>query len=317
MINNKNNTLSRVADDWLLSKISQLKLSSVSKYTNILNRYIKPKFGEQNIGTISRESIIMFIRSLLAKGGVKSMGLSPKTVGGIISVLKCIFDYATIEKNLNVANINGITVKQSKRPIRILSLSEQHALNRYLYNNLNPCNLGILLSLYAGLRIGEVCALKWEDLCVKEQYIFVHKSMQRIQVKSDSKKKTQVIIQAPKSESSIRKIPIPSELLQIIILNRKPNDTFVLTGLNSKYIEPRCLENRFKAVMMSCNIERINYHALRHTFATRCIELGFDIKSLSEILGHSNVNITLNRYVHPSMELKQKNMDMLSSIILN
>lgn len=128
----------------------------------------------------------------------------------------------------------------------------------------------------------------------------------------DKSKKTKVLIGPPKSECSIRKIPIPSEMLQLLVQVKRQNEAFLLTGMIHSYIEPMCMENRFKTVIDKCGVSQLNFHALRHTFATRCIELGFDIKSLSEILGHANVNITLNRYVHPSMDLKQANMNRLS-----
>ena len=140
--------------------------------------------------------------------------------------------------------------------------------------------------------------------------------MQRVQTSTVSKSKTVVLIQSPKSECSIRKIPIPAEILQLLIPIKQPDEAFLLTGMTHKFLEPRSLENRFKSIINECGIENTNFHSLRHTFATRCVELGFDIKSLSEILGHSNVNITLNRYVHPSMELKKENMNRLSELLI-
>lgn len=149
---------------------------------------------------------------------------------------------------------------------------------------------------------------------INEQYLFVHQSMQRVQTNGSGEKRTQVVIQTPKSECSIRKIPIPQEMLPILIKAQK-QEAFLLTGTHHSFIEPRCMENQFKNVANECGISDVNFHALRHTFATRCVELGFNIKSLSEILGHASVNITLNRYVHPSMELKQENMNRLSALL--
>ena len=123
------------------------------------------------------------------------------------------------------------------------------------------------------------------------------------------------MIQSPKSDCSIRKIPFPDEMLSLMLPYQAQEEAFLLTGMVHSFIEPRNLENHFKAATKECDIYDVNFHALRHTFATRCIELGFDIKSLSEILGHASVNITLNRYVHPSMELKQKNMNKLSGLL--
>ena len=138
--------------------------------------------------------------------------------------------------------------------------------------------------------------------------------MQRLRnLDENSEKRTSIEIGDPKSSSSIRIIPIPDKLLKYI-QNAYVEDAYVLSGEQNRFIEPRTMENRFKRVLRKCGIEKINFHALRHSFATKCVELGFDIKSLSEILGHSNVNITLNFYVHPSMNLKRKNMNKLNAL---
>ena len=127
--------------------------------------------------------------------------------------------------------------------------------------------------------------------------------------------KTTIVISAPKSDCSIRTIPIPDDIFQILEKQQKKANAYILTGNTYEYIEPRTLQYRFRSLMNQCDIEDAHFHVLRHTFATRCVELGFDVKSLSEILGHASVNITMNRYVHPSMELKQKNMNMLSNLL--
>lgn len=308
-------TLENISQEWIQMQKPQLKASSVAKYSNIMNSYLIPYFGSKKISTITRNDVRMFSRDLLESGGVKANGLSPKTVNSILSVMKNIFEFAMDEKKLQITDISDISVKQPQKPMKILGRQEQRRLSRYLCDNPSPCYLGILLSLYTGLRIGEICALKWEDICIHEQYLYVHRTMQRIQLFERTEKKTEVVIQTPKSDCSIRKIPIPNEVLQLLVPAQKSSDAFVLTGRIHSFVEPRCMENRFKTVARECGISDVNFHALRHTFATRCIELGFDIKSLSEILGHANVNITLNRYVHPSMELKQKNMNMLSELL--
>lgn len=304
-----------IADEWFNSLKPQLKESSIVKYTNILNGYLFPGFGQRQIFDITRDDVVSFSKELLISGGVKGNGLSPKTVTSIISVLKNILEYASQVKNFKVVDIRGISVKQSQKPMRILSRSEQNKLSQYLCENLTLCNLGILLCLYTGLRIGEICALKWEDISFDEQYLYVHRTMQRLQKEDGNESKTRILISAPKSDCSIRKIPLPDEIFRLLTEYKHPVNTYFLTGKSHKYIEPRTMQNRFKAVSKKCGIENANFHALRHTFATRCVELGFDAKSLSEILGHSSVNITLNRYVHPSMELKQKNMNMLSNLL--
>lgn len=305
----------RAAHEWLKLKETELKLSSTVKYANIIVHYLIPEFGERDIEIITRDDIWRFSGSLLEHGSADSLGLSPKTVNCILSVLKNIFAYYAREKYAAVADIKDISVKQPQKTMRILSRSEQAAVSDFLCSNPTPCHLGVLLSLYTGLRIGEICALKWGDINFSEKYVYVHNTMQRIQTLSDTGGKTQVIIMPPKSECSIRRIPIPTKIIPLLARSRQQPDSFLLTGRNDRYIEPRCMENHFGRIKQYCGISDINFHALRHTFATRCIELGFDIKSLSEILGHASVNITLNRYVHPSMELKRENMDKLCALL--
>ena len=288
---NDNLSFGVISSEWLHTIRPQIKESSYIKYTNSLNSYLNPVFSSMEIEEISRTDISTFCRELSQEGG-----------------------YAANEKGLMVANISGISVKASHTTMRVLSVAEQEKLETLLREDLNPCNLGILLCLYTGLRIGELCALTWNDISDSEQILFVNKTMQRLQQLDGGEKKTKVVISTPKSECSIRQIPLPDSIYQILKSNKKNNDAYILTGISGKYLEPRTMENRFKKILSKTMIEDTNFHALRHTFATRCIELGFDIKSLSEILGHASVNITLNRYVHPSMELKQKNMNMLSGL---
>ncbi len=308
-------TFEELSAEWLYSQKPELKVSSFSKYSNLLSSYLLPVFGKSPVQSIARGDVLQFSRDLLTSGGVKRTGLSPKTVNSVISVLKNVLDFAYKERSIPITDIGDVSVRQQQKPMRILSRKEQALLSNHLCCDLSPCHLGILLCLYTGMRIGEICALKWGDVMLDEQYLFIKQSMQRVQTTESEGRKTTVIIQPPKSDCSIRKIPIPDEMLQMLIPSRKQDEAFLLTGMIHSFIEPRCLENHFKAVTKACGISKVNFHALRHTFATRCVELGFDIKSLSEILGHASVNITLNRYVHPSMELKQENMNRLSALL--
>lgn len=307
-------TFNDISSEWIKVQAAQLKESSIAKYKNILSLYLLPEFGDQPIQDIRRNAIIVFSRALLGKGESRSSGLAPKTVNSILSVLKSILKYGAQELNLSVADLSNISVRQPQKPMRALSDAEQKRLSKYLLEQLNPCNLGILTCLYTGLRIGEICALKWEDIYFDEGCIFVHQAMQRIQIQ-EGNKKTAILILPPKSACSIRRIPLPAELIRVLWAERKDPKAFLLSGEENRFVEPRCLKNRFNAIAVACSIDSVTFHTIRHTFATRCVELGFDIKSLSEILGHASVNITLNRYVHPSMELKKKNMNMLSDFL--
>lgn len=158
------------------------------------------------------------------------------------------------------------------------------------------------MTMYSGLRIGELCALTWNDIDFKSGIIHISKALQRVPDKS-GKGKTALIVTSPKSKTSVRDIPLPAFVLDILKQNRCSG--YILSGTN-KPVEPRTMQNRFKAVLKECGVRSANFHLIRHTYATVCIESGFDAKTVSELLGHSNVNITLNRYVHSSMEMKKK-----------
>ena len=171
---------------------------------------------------------------------------------------------------------------------------------------------GVLVALYTGLRVGELCALKWDD--IEEDSITVRHTIQRLQKNNGSG--TELFIGAPKTNTSIRKIPIPSFLKEKFKFYRQlgANQEYFL-GYRDKHIaEPRRMQYKFRKYLEAAGIEKANFHCLRHTFATRAVELGFEIKSLSELLGHANVQITLQKYVHSSFALKQDNMELFSAL---
>lgn len=310
--NDKKKIFQKAAEDWFSSAHSQWKESTCVKYQNLLNSYIFPQLGDIPLDKITHDCIEKYCTQMLLTGGCKGTGLSSKTVSDTLSLIRNILKFAHNTGEYVPYDGKSITLKQSCMPMRILSQNEQEQLCHYLYTEHNLKNLGIFICLFTGIRIGELCALKWEDISLDEKTIYVHQTMQRIQTQGDSKQKTKVIVSAPKSSCSIRKIPIPDNLFHIITDYHSNLNGYVLTGSEVMYVEPRTMQNHFKRILLKSKLSSVNFHVLRHTFATRCVELGFDVKSLSEILGHANINITLNRYVHPSMELKRQNMQKLS-----
>ena len=198
--------------------------------------------------------------------------------------------------------------------MRVLTVDEQKRLIHYLLTDMDECRFGILMALLTGIRIGELCALRWEDVSLEERTLRVASTMQRLKNdEQDSTAKTKILIDTPKSGSSLRTIPI-SEYAVSLCSQIGPGrpDTFLLTGTR-QYMEPRVVQYRLAKYTAECGLDGVHFHTLRHTFATRCVEVGFEIKSLSEILGHASTNITLNRYVHSSMQLKRDNMDKLAA----
>lgn len=304
-------TFAEMADLWLASVEPEIKYSSRVCYANILNSYLLPFFGPLPVSGITRDQVIAYRMEIQKKGGRQGRKLSPKTVSSILSVFRRIMDFACLEKGCSIDNFQGIKVKQQLfKPLRVFSPAEQRRLTSYLKGGPDPVHTGILIALYMGLRIGEVCALKWENISLEDRHLHVCHTLQRVQTFEEDTR-TKVIITEPKSPCSIRIIPIPKHLQKILKEVRANADCFLLTGSPVRFMEPRTLENRFHHILKICGIQNATFHTCRHTFATRCVELGFDIKCLSEILGHANVNITMNRYVHPSMEYKRKNMDKL------
>ena len=298
----------QIASAWLNSTESFLKESTIIKYKNMLRLYILPAVGDCKLSQITNEKILLFCNDLLNTGGAKKSGLSPKTVTDILSLLRSIQKYA-LNQNMQITPIPySCPIRQVQKPLRVFSIPEQMLLCDYLKSDPTLCNLGILLCLFTGIRLGELCALTWGDISVSEQTLHIRRTMQRLHIEGSDTAKTKILLTSPKSPCSNRFIPIPGHFMEYLIPMEKQPDSFFLTGEPAKFIEPRRMQYHFKHVLAACGIPDANFHILRHTFATRCTESGFDLKSLSEILGHANVNITLNRYVHPTLEAKRENM---------
>ena len=287
---------------WLASTVNTVKPSTFQKYESVIRNHIVNGLGNLHLRYLTSQTIDQFAASKL-QGENK---LSPKTVNDILSIIGMVFSFAEQEFGYTKPKIRR--VKEEHKEIRVLSLEEQRKLEKYLLSDLNLYKLGIIVTLYSGLRIGELCALHWDD--VRDGRIYVSKSYRRI--KSGSS--TVLEVTSPKTTASVRVIPIPSSIQSIIEPFRSAGP--ILKTRSGKQVEPRLMQAKFHKYLSESGVDNANYHSLRHTFATRCIEAGFDVKTLSEILGHTDVKTTLNRYVHSSYELKQNNMEKLKIVVL-
>lgn len=242
----------------------------------------------------------------------KKGGLSDKSVSDILCILKSVLRLAGKNHvSLNV-DFSEIYVKNKKPEIKTLTENEQQTLAVHLNKNLSNRNFGILLCMYTGIRLGELCALKWSDIDFDEKLLSINKTMNRIPQSDNKDFRTSVITSSPKSDDSVRVIPLPEFLIKIASSFSRENNAYILTCKEDQFIEPRGMQYYFKNILKKCGIPDYKFHALRLTFATTCVENGFEIKSLSEILAHSTIKITLDRYVHSSMKLKRENMDKLN-----
>ena len=291
-----------VTEEWLKYKKNTVKKSTYYNYSYSVAKYLYPSFAGKNITKIKNYN--NFIEEL-------SDTLSPKTVRDIVTKLKEIINFYEEEHNTKL-NIKKMSLpKMNKKEIQILSNKEKQKLEKYCIEQNSLKSLGILICLNTGLRIGEVCALRWENIDFESKKIHIEKTIERIYSKEENK--TIVIIDTPKSITSVRTIPINSKLYNILkqIRGKSKKTDFVLAGSSEHYVEPRNYQYHFKEILKRSKVKKYKFHTLRHTFATNCIEAGMDIKSLSEILGHADVSITLNIYVHSSDKAKRKYLEKI------
>ena len=242
--------------------------------------------------------------------------LAPKTVHDVLVVLHGILKYPAACFSGGFPGIDLNYPKPCKKEMRVLSREEQARFVSYLLEDMDSCKFGVLLTLFTGIRIGELCALRWSNLSVKEQTIRIDATLQRLRdtnAAGNSGSRTRIVIGTPKSDTSIRTIPITDYTAELCEkMNPHSSAAYVLTGTEN-FMEPRTLQYRMEKYTRECGLEGVYFHTLRHTFATHAVEVGFEIKSLSEVLGHATTTITLDRYVHASLVLKRDNMKKLAA----
>ena len=293
-------TVSVLFSEWYRSIQHRVKESTIANYTMKAQKHILPNFGDKLVDSIVQNDIYSFIETK------QKEGLSNRYVSDIIILMKTIYKYAV--RTYHIFNpMAGVILQRNKTlEIDLLDETEQAKLQRYINNNQNHSTLGVALSMSTGIRIGELCALQWKDIDLEKRILTVRKTMQRIQCSTEISK-TKLIITDPKSESSRRRIPIPDCMVGFLHKFKEESGNYVLTG-SKKPIEPRTMQYRCASILKNAKLPSVHFHALRHIFASSCIKLGFDVKALSELLGHSSVEITLNRYVHSSFEQKKEYM---------
>lgn len=298
-------------DKWLAANKARLKESSYQKYRKDMENHIKPFWGECLPSEIVSEMVDRFTDMLLHE-----KKLSAKTVRDILTLFHSVFVSISRRTELKLNNLEIIYPKEHKKIIRVLNKKEEEILTLFLVREMDLSKFGVYIALRTGMRIGEICALRWGDISLQAETISINHTVQRLKnPDAAATAKTAVILDTPKSDSSSRTIPLMQDIKCLCsrFLSNNP-EAFVLTG-TTHCMDPRQLQRRLKSYVIACDIEKVHFHTLRHTFATRCIEAGFDIKTLSEILGHSNVSITMNQYVHPDLNLKRKNMNRLKPVI--
>lgn len=297
--------ISEVITLWKADKKQYVKKSSFSAYTLLIENHLQPVFGDQFI--IEETDVQNFVFQKLESG------LSHKTIKDILIVLKMILKFGAKHKWLDYAPFDiQFPTEREKHNIEVLSRADQKKIMSYIQEHFTFRNLGVYICLSAGMRIGEVCALTWQDIDTDNGVISVNRTIQRIYVIEEGNRKTELILDTPKTKNSIREIPISKDLLRILKPFKKiVNPSFFVLTNDAKPTEPRTYRSYYKNLMKELNMPELKFHGLRHSFATRCIESNCDYKTVSVLLGHSNISTTLNLYVHPNMEQKKKAIEQM------
>ena len=303
----KNKSVLEIYNEWIQAAANRIKESSYANYRTKFEKHILPEFKNTPCNALTSAKINAFINKKIKEG------LSANYIRDIITVFKSMLLYAQEEYDLRLSLKNVILPKSAKKNADKINDKEQKKLVEYLKGHMDLTSLGIMLSLYMGLRIGELCGLTWGDIDLENKVIYVRKTIQRISAYDAGEKKTKVVISSPKSDTSFRTITIPNFLVGYLRRFKSNSEFYIVSG-SEKAVEPRCFQYRFKKKLMQASVCDHNYHQLRHTFATNCVQSGFDIKTLSAVLGHKTVNITLDRYIHPDHIHERNLMNKLSSL---
>ena len=304
-----NKTFEEIVVLWQADKKQYVKRSTYSAYSLLVNNHLIPAFA--GAYDVTEDMVQSFVFTKLEQG------LSQKSIKDILIVLKMILRFAVKQGFMQHREIDvKFPTERESQELEVLSRSSQKQIMEYVQRHFTFMNLGIYICLCAGLRIGEVCALVWDDIDVESGVIKVSKTIQRIYVIEGGEKHTEVIIDTPKSKNSIREIPIARDLLKMIKPFKKVvNGRFYVLTNSAQPTEPRTYRNYYKRLMTQLDMPKLKFHGLRHSFATRCIESRCDYKTVSVLLGHSNISTTLNLYVHPNMEQKKKCVEQMFKML--
>ncbi len=302
---NNQKSISEISELWLTDKKQYVKKSTISAYMLLAENHLLPAFG--NHYQINEDEVQSFVLKKLEER------FSKKTIIDMLIVLKMILKYGDKQNLLKYEPFDiRFPTEQKSQELEVLSRADQRTIMNYVQDHFTFKNLGIYLCLCTGMRIGELCALTWGDINTDTGMIHVNKTIQRIYSIENGKGKTELIIDTPKTKNSIREIPMNRELLKMIKYVKKiVNNSFYVLTNEAKPTEPRTYRNYYKMFMDNLEMPHLKFHGLRHSFATRCIESNCDYKTVSVLLGHSNISTTLNLYVHPNSEQKKKAINQM------
>ena len=305
-------TFEALAEVWLRSLRNSIKESTHAHYSYTLHKYLLPVLGKASVASLDESFLEQAMQQIIAPADAVHKPLGNSSARECLSMLRRICKYAAHLRLIRPMELEVALPKAIDKVSAPLSPAEQQRLYQYVQEDPTPRKIGLLLGFELGLRIGEICGLQWGDFDLKLGTLKINRTVCRI---SCGNGHTKVVIQTPKTRTSRREIPIPKQLL--IMLKKLHggigNAAWFLSGSDFKPTEPRCYRKSIKAYLKQAAVRQVCPHALRHTFATTCLQAGCDVKTLSELLGHANANITLQRYVHSDLTRKRREMNRIFS----
>lgn len=300
---------SNMLELWYDSNKIRLKRSTQIKYLNLIQTHIAPTLGEIKISQLSATTINAFLDEKLKEGGIKNgKNLSHSYVKTMAIIIEATINFAVAEGYCQPLSTPIYKPQTTSKEFEVLTLSEETKLIEFLKKNCSNASIGTMIALQTGMRIGEVCALRWKDVDLENDVIHIRHTVSRV---NDENKiqKTKLILDTPKTNSSRRDVPICQELKKVLLDASEHKKSEFVVSNSPKFISTRTFDYQYRKLLENNDFKVVNFHSLRHTFATRCAKSGIDAKTLSKLLGHSNANTTLNIYVHPSLEIMKEQID--------
>lgn len=304
---------------WLEKKKYEVRESTYANYINLFVNNIIPFLGDIPFDKFNNQLIQSFVYWCKDKGGKNGNGMSEHYIRDVLNLVKSVIKDGQSENIFPEFIFKQIKIPktlQIETTKKVYTEKEYKKIIDYILKNISPRSIGILLGIYTGMRIGEICALQFKDINFDENTISVNKTLQRIYNSLDEIEPSKIVITPTKTQNSIRTIPIPSHIIDILKAI-KENDEFYVISNKKNFIEPRTYRKFYVKFMNQAGVEPIKFHALRHTFASINIENGVDVKTISDILGHSDISITLKTYTHTSEKAKQKAIEKFNSMFNN
>lgn len=301
----------KAAELWLYNCNTHNTLSTISKYEQLIHNHISPCFADRDCSSITQAELEHFYHSLCQS----PQRLSDNNLRTITMLLNKIMEYAYRQDYVETLLYIRPHLSKRRPIVRVFTDSERMKLENFIYSHRNPCTMAVFLALYTGMRLGEICAIKWSDFDFERGALQITKTVQRLKCPADNdSRKTRLVVTPPKTNSSFRVIPLPDFAIPYIYedFSEEKEEFYVIASNADSPQDPRTVQYAYKKMLNTLGISYLNFHCLRHTFATRCVTNGWDVKTLSEILGHNDIKITMEYYFHSSFEYKKQQMNKIT-----